>query len=1496
MAKLQRNFIKGKMNKSLDERLVPNGEYIDALNVRIGSTELSEIGSVENSKGNTRLTFIEYDNQPLSDNAKCIGAYEDGAEETIYWFITDPSHTGGQATGKLDLIVSYDVNQSSLTYHVISVDDGGGVDTTLNFDPQYLITGVNKVDNLLFFTDNLNQPRVIDVEKNYPDPSPAYVDGGGSPLIFAESLLVVKKPPLNSPTFELTNIGSEQNFLVDRFICFAYRYRYENDQYSATSQFTNVAFVAKPFQYEGDSYLNEGMENFYDTAIITFNSGSELVVGIDLLFKEAGNPVIRVIEKLNKKELGYSDNQDYTYQFSNNKIYTVLNDDEILRLYDNVPLKAQAQTVMGSRLVYGNYVDGFDLIDSNGQDTKIDYEVEYLTEEIGLRPVISTTSDGVYNIDGAVTQLDSEIDIDLTGVDLVANGILYITITFDHGSFTSEPPSGLSQIGSTEVNFAYFLNQDFATVQDLQFSQNFGDKVGRSTTIQPIADACDGFTFTDLVNCLTPQNKVDGNGIVWAKTGSGINNPGEGMSVLGGATNHIRIKLPATVYSDGVSNAYEYYSITGTEVVYQSISETSSLHSNRDYEVGIVYMDEFNRSTSVLVSQRNIVHIPCENSITKNKLRVEIPTDQIPPAFATRYKFAIKQDREIYENIYSTFYFTDFNSDVVYVRLDGENAQKVQEGDILRIKANSLGPQLRCEETIVLEKKAQEEDFINVTYPNGEVLFVPSGVYAKFKSAYLTIDNTQRLYIDLGLKRETAVDTGLYTDGITDYPILAYPINFTGDEASPVYIQDEKLETGYIVKFKFEIRRDAENGFFGTPKRQYFFEKEYVVSQTYNTFKDWWEGDSIYETLADGTESLGFFGFGGGLGAPQAPPFINPNPPKYLFMKYDSSLAASKTDLPANVGSDANSNFFRFYEDGLKKFLLIKSSSEAAALSPSYVEARIEIIRGGNVLIFETEPQDAAPDIWYESPVSYPITGGFHEGNVQNQTAILPAIIDTAFENCFTFGNGAESYKIRDSITRSTFGLGNRTNSVLKGEEYKQVHRFADLTYSGTYNYNLNNLNEFNLGLLNFKPLEPSFGFVRKLFARSTDILVLQEDKISYVLAGKNLLSDSAAGGAITSVPEVLGTQIARIEEYGISHNPESFAQYGYDKYFTDSKRGVLLQLKGSSYNNDQLVVISNFGMSSWFRNLFLEDGDTQKLGGYDPYMKEYVLSSNNTLVPVVIEPIACGVRRTFNVSASNPINFTVDLGQYVGDCSVAYNVITTSAAITIETNYNGVVQTDLLPPLAVPGTGTPIDKNLVDVQTADVSITMLGGEATIELSIGCPDADEVTIIQVCLSNSADSTKTIRNEYKWTSGTFTSPLHSQLISLASGTSSPLVSQYSSVNGFEGGGVIPIDGATVSIISRKLQSDTFDYDTTYNRLGYLRTNTLYNNNSADIISLLGAATLFPAPPSGGVGRYFETFTMPTSTDQYLYLIYDYRVPTTVTLCHSNTSADDACCGC
>ena len=151
MAKIQKNFVAGRMNKSIDERLVPQGEYIDALNVRLGSTEGTEIGAVENSKGNDLVVELEFLNQPLSGSATCIGAYEDGANETIYWFVHDKANTLS-STGKVDLIVSYNTRTFVLFYHVIST-------SILNFDEDYLVNGVNLIGDLLFFTDNLNPPR-----------------------------------------------------------------------------------------------------------------------------------------------------------------------------------------------------------------------------------------------------------------------------------------------------------------------------------------------------------------------------------------------------------------------------------------------------------------------------------------------------------------------------------------------------------------------------------------------------------------------------------------------------------------------------------------------------------------------------------------------------------------------------------------------------------------------------------------------------------------------------------------------------------------------------------------------------------------------------------------------------------------------------------------------------------------------------------------------------------------------------------------------------------------------------------------------------------------------------------------------------------------------------------------------------------------------------------------------------------------------------------------
>ena len=58
MQKLQRNFVESKMNKDLDNRFVPAGEYRDALNISVITNTDSSSGAVQNSKGNKAISDL----------------------------------------------------------------------------------------------------------------------------------------------------------------------------------------------------------------------------------------------------------------------------------------------------------------------------------------------------------------------------------------------------------------------------------------------------------------------------------------------------------------------------------------------------------------------------------------------------------------------------------------------------------------------------------------------------------------------------------------------------------------------------------------------------------------------------------------------------------------------------------------------------------------------------------------------------------------------------------------------------------------------------------------------------------------------------------------------------------------------------------------------------------------------------------------------------------------------------------------------------------------------------------------------------------------------------------------------------------------------------------------------------------------------------------------------------------------------------------------------
>lgn len=1540
MANLIRNFTAGKMNKLVDERLVPNGEYVDALNVRMGSTEAAEIGVIENSKGNTQLTTLKYNGQAFSNQARTIGAFEDGAEETIYWFVHDSNfnYNGagftGLPNGPLDAVISFNTSSQVLLYHIISVKDRReGVDTTtLNFNPTYLITGVNKVENLLFFTDDYNPPRKINVTKEYTDPTaPTLLDG-----FTFDDIMVIKKPPANSPAISLINTATQENYLTERFICFAYRYKYSDDEYSATSQWSDPAFSPTAFDFSADSYLNEGVRNLYNTAEITFDTGGPLVTGIDLLFKDSGNSVIKVIEKLIKSKQGYADNQQVTYQFSNSKIFTILPEAEILRLYDNVPRLAQASTLMGNRLMYGNYVEGYNLEDYNGNPVRFDYTTTPSKEEFGLTEVDGTLAQATFEIQGTQTYANGKVTFDMAGLDLVEGAKITFSVQFTHSFFAGTAPLPTDGNPVQTLDYSFLLTQDYSSVSDFITSLDFTAVVGTGLpggNIQPMATAADGATMTDTYNALF----LDTINSTFSKFESGITAKEQAISVLSTpASSVITMQFPAIQYKDGSQVVTEYFTLAIPGLFYSKLGTGKSLHSNRDYEVGIVYMDEFKRATPALVSQHNTEHFNCGDSDTANSILVNIPTSQIAPSWATDYKFAIKPDQETYETVYSNIFFTNPLDNLTYFLLLGENSQKVTDGQRFIVKADSSGATSSCVYATVLEKKAQEANFIAVPSQGDPAvdLEIPSGVYMAMRPSDFSVTMTDNAIIQSPCQSTTS-STGLVS------PRVFFPVNIPDPSSAGNWV-DYTIPAGSRVVFNFEYNREGTN-IFGCEGRKYTLQKTLTASQDYANFEAWFNGDNIQSVLGQGTQVLS--GFGCDFETRYVGRVPSFNPPSDECILYFGFL------------KDLSTNELRFASQGI-------SACGSGRKKKSTAEMCITVYRAESTFVFESEPLDASPDVWYEgsesfgivtngttdqfvfsvtagtadaafnwidiagisqqvivkpgspvtvvgqsgsatvSPTTPPtvttivvtaLTEGSHLGNTQNQidSTSQPAICDTGFFNCYAFGNGVESYKIRDSLLGLDLKLGNRVTAT-QAQDYAETRRAADITYSGTYNdeSNVNRLNEFNGGLLNFKPLEESFGPVQKMFGRETDVLVLQEDKISYVLQGKNLLSDAGAGNLLTTVPEVLGTQVARIEEYGISNNPESFSQFGPHRYFTDAKRGVLLQLSGTSYSNDQLTPISQYGMKSWFRGLFQVAFETQKLGGFDPYMQEYVMTSNQKLTPVPRVCLSCGPLQVIVVSTARAFKQCYDVGRDIGDVVIKFNVVGTPDPFTVTATYNGVA----LPPVTgiISGTIT-VAKSLISVTEIDIEITSTGS-SQIELTVPCPLSDTLTLIDTCVTSPNDAEKLIHNQFRFLYGTYNSPLTSSQVKFAASGTNPVVSAYNTLTGQQGVTAVPPDGSVVTLTFNKFSLDTAVFDELVNKFRYLRTATNYPNTPQSISALIAASTAMTTVTTAGPDVYTGSFTMPAGLDgDYLYLIYDYRTPTLVNLCFGAT-VDTACCGC
>ena len=409
MPEITNNFTRGRMNQDLDKRLIPKGEYISATNVQIGGgSKFSGDGVLGAVRGNEIIAA----NVPT--DSVCIGSISDEAKNKLYWFTTQSGISNDP-----DCIFQYDQEQNVTT--VVFRDVNMNV---LKF-PNDFITGINIIDDFLFWTDGHGEPKKISISRSIQGTPQA---GGHTQLfvnnislgdILEEHITVIKKKPEEPPTIRVTSsiedvtltddngnittVNKSINPIFEKiFPRFAVRYKYVDGEYSAIGPFSDVVFKPKFFENR-DADSSYSFKEPYHLSMVNCISAIELtnfvpsnipldVVQVDLLYMQENSSVVYSIDSVKKTDgewsldgiaqgggnINYPNVFDYSvasgssrvlakgrYEVRTENIYAALPDNQLLRNYDNVPRIAQAQEITGNRIVYANYTQNYDIKDIN---------------------------------------------------------------------------------------------------------------------------------------------------------------------------------------------------------------------------------------------------------------------------------------------------------------------------------------------------------------------------------------------------------------------------------------------------------------------------------------------------------------------------------------------------------------------------------------------------------------------------------------------------------------------------------------------------------------------------------------------------------------------------------------------------------------------------------------------------------------------------------------------------------------------------------------------------------------------------------------------------------------------------------------------------------------------------------------------------------------------------------------------------------------------------
>lgn len=366
MANVPNIFVNGRMDSDTNYTLVDNKGYVYALNLR--PSGYGEDGTMHAIKGSSKRSDFS-ENKTMT----VVGMYN-GQNNKLYTFLARRDGLSKITetdiiTGATRLIIE---DAEFLRFDLLRWED------CEESERKYLLS-INQIDDYLVFSNEVWQDvRSVEINGNYTN---------GFDL---EDIVLAKKPPKEAPLIVSTSIvtsNSSEN-QRNRFVSFAYRYKYANGSYSPFSFYSDAAF--KEFIGEmttNDKRENTAMVNQYSAVKIAVNSGDFRVKGIEVIAREHGTRNGYIIYSATKGETEYNgvpiaDNQTLEIQYNFSSNYTLVNEQLLDLIYSNYPKFPKAQDYVGSRMFFANYKEGFDIKDELDENINIDIDYQLQSTDI----------------------------------------------------------------------------------------------------------------------------------------------------------------------------------------------------------------------------------------------------------------------------------------------------------------------------------------------------------------------------------------------------------------------------------------------------------------------------------------------------------------------------------------------------------------------------------------------------------------------------------------------------------------------------------------------------------------------------------------------------------------------------------------------------------------------------------------------------------------------------------------------------------------------------------------------------------------------------------------------------------------------------------------------------------------------------------------------------------------------------------------------------------